>query len=449
MADRLPIGPYRIVSGQDGDRIPWYVVPFDRTGRCTGPRTADAAVEEATSGRFTDVVIFSHGWNNTWQQATGHYASFVAGYLDQLGQHPPAGGVRRAMLIGLFWPSKLLVEDADRAPAIAGTAELAAVDSERSEIGELGDLLDDAAASQFYELTQRDAVTHAEAAELASMFLRLLADDQAEIEEDGSLNPDEIAAAWAYDGDKRRERVADLDALGFGTGRPARPTPKVAGLPNALNPREIVRILSLWQMKARAGTVGSRGVSALLGDLAASDLRLHLVGHSFGAKLLLTALCTPATLSPVSSVLLLQPAVSHLCFADQVRSGGRPGGYRRALDRVNLPILSTFSHHDVPLTRFYRLAMRRRRHVGEPAIAAAPGVPPSRYAALGGVGPHPFSERIGMLDVLDPGQPYPAESDAPDVYGVNAGRTISGHGDVSNPSTWWLLSQLMHRGDFE
>jgi alpha-beta hydrolase superfamily lysophospholipase len=56
-------------------------------------------------------------------------------------------------------------------------------------------------------------------------------------------------------------------------------------------------------------------VRELLEDLLAKNetARLHLLGHSYGAKVLLSALAT-ATLMPgrkAHSMLLLQPAVSH------------------------------------------------------------------------------------------------------------------------------------------
>jgi len=445
MVDRLPVGPYKIVRGANDASIPWYILPFDRNGRCTGPRTADAALKQAADGAFTDVVVFSHGWNNGWQQATDRYQNFVSGYLDQLVHHPPLGGVRSALLIGLFWPSKLLAGTADRAPEAAATPTFAEVDDERAEVDELGALLDDSAADRFYELTQKDALTRAQAAELVSMFTSLDADDQDESGADGTFDPADIAAAWADDPDIQIAPLDDLDELGFHTA-PASGEggPEAAAFLDALDPRQVVRAVSVWQMKHRAGTVGSRGVSALLSGLAEAGPRVHLVGHSFGAKVLLTALCAPPTVQKVRSVLLLQPAVSHLCFADKVGKSGPPGGFRKALDRVELPILSTFSSHDVALSHLYKLAMRRRREVGELQFAGR--MEPSRYSALGGVGPHPAGGRIGgELEALDPGGSYPLDGAAPDVYGVDAGRTIKDHGDVSNESTWWMLSQLMHQ----
>lgn len=62
----------------------------------------------------------------------------------------------------------------------------------------------------------------------------------------------------------------------------------------------------------------------------------------------------------------------------------RTGGYRAALRYVQKPIYSTFSSHDVPLTKLFHLAVVRDSDWGEIRIA---GVPPSKFVALGGFGP--------------------------------------------------------------
>ena len=53
--------------------------------------------------------------------------------------------------------------------------------------------------------------------------------------------------------------------------------------------KEALRQATYWQMKNRAGTVGRHGLGPLLGRLPAG-VRVHLVGHSFGARLVSFAL---------------------------------------------------------------------------------------------------------------------------------------------------------------
>lgn len=446
MAGRLPPGPYRTLSGPLGD-VPWYMLSFDRQGRCSSPRTAAEVVERAGGGEVTDVVAFSHGWNNDWIEATERYDSFVTGYLRQSARIP-VGEPRRVLLLGVFWPSKSLVGAAGRGPEIAaGGGGGVAVAEERDDVAELGSMLDGERAERFYALLQRDSLTAAEAAELAGMFLPLLASDAAETAEPVPDDPAQFAATWATAATPASE-VADLDELGLfddDDDSDGAADPEAAG-GLSLDPRGIVWALTVWKMKDRAGAVGVHGIAPLLTALQRTDVRVHCIGHSYGAKVMLSAICAAGMDRPVRSALLLQPAVSHLCFADAVPGSGRPGGYRTALDRIELPVLSTFSDHDGPLTGPYHWALRRARDVGEPDVAAA-GDPPSRYAALGGYGPRGLGARSRLIDVLDAGENYPLGPGAPDVYGVRSTRTISSHGAVSISSTWWMLQQLLRAGD--
>jgi hypothetical protein len=441
MPDRLPAGPYRVISGPAGD-VPWYMVSFDRNGRCTAPRTAQELVGRAASGQYTDVVVFSHGWNNDWAQATARYESFVTGYLQILREYPPADGPRRPLLAGIFWPSITLVTGSEAAPDIAGDPGAdAGIAAERAVIEELGQALPDDQTERFYDLIQREELDPDAARELTAMFLPLLDSELTEAGDAQRPAPEAVMAGWQAAPAART--VPDLDELGYYQAEgPGGEAPEAAGL-RGFDPRDLVRAFTVWQMKDRAGVVGSRGVASLLTDLLAQpSLPVHCVGHSYGAKVMLTAICAPrGGPASVRSALLLQPAVSALCFAADAGGTGRAGGFRAALERVQLPILSTFSAHDVPLTRFYRWAMRRGQDVGEPEVA---GTVPSRYAALGGSGPGGLGAAADVVDVLDPGTPYQLGSSPLRVHGIQATRTISSHGDVSNPSTWWMMQQLLH-----
>jgi hypothetical protein len=445
---RLPVGPYRVISGPAGD-VPWYMVSFDRNGRCTAPRTAQELVERAASGRYSDVVVFSHGWNNDWAQATARYESFVNGYLRILPERPLVDNPHRPLLVGIFWPSIALITESEEAPDIAGggAGRDEDVAAERAIIEELGQALPAEQTEEFYALIQHEELDPGAARELAAMFLPLLGSD---LTEAGDTEPpalDDVMAGWREKPAVRA--VPDLDDLGYygeegpageeGAGHGA---PEAAG-PKGFDPRDLMRAFTVWQMKDRAGVVGSRGVASLLTDLLEqASPPVHCVGHSYGAKIVLTAICAPRSRpASVRSALLLQPAVSALCFAEDARGTGRRGGFRAALERVQLPILSTFSTHDVALTRFYQWAMRRGRDVAEPEIAATA---PRRYAALGGFGPAGLGAAADVIEVHDPGTPYPLTPGPLRVHGIQATRTISSHGDVSNPSTWWMMHQLLH-----
>ena len=238
-----------------------------------------------------------------------------------------------------------------------------------------------------------------------------------------------------------------------GTGGPG--TPEVAGFLDVLNPRNLLRAFTVRQMKDRAGTVGSRGVGPVLRDIqgAAPTARVHVVGHSYGARVLLNAVARPegAPLPrPVDSMLLLQPAVNHLCFAASLPGRpGTPGGYRNAIERVRLPILSTFTPHDFALTKVFHLALSREKDLGEIAVAAA-GEPPNKFAALGGFGPRGELRSSRVATKLPRQDAAPGADDfyelgpgAPEVWALDGQASISGHGDVVSPTTAWALLNLV------
>lgn len=444
MTDRLLPGPYRRLRLDDGSEFPYYIIPFDKRGVCDGPQTRQHLIDSVRAGSYSDIFLFSHGWNNDWTVATKRYEEFINGYMAMRRQHNlPLPANYRPLLVGIFWPSTAMVfGEGEQGPQIAG-ADPAAVDAriaeERREIAELAAELPAEKAGRFYELTQKSALTAAEALELADIAKVFYHDRDEELQLQSPITAKEIVTLWAAATPETDEDLDDFGLAGAGTAG----GPQAAGLGDLLkklDPRNIVRTLTVYQMKDRAGTVGALGVGPLLRELlAAGKARLHLIGHSYGGKVVLSATAFgPELPRKVESMLLLQPAVSHLCFAESIPANGLPGGYRPALARVNKPILTTFSAHDFPLTKTFHLALRREDDLGEAKIAAG-GDPPSKYAALGGFGPRHAGEQL--LDIQDPGQPYQLGA-AGWVLGLRGTRTIKGHGDISNPSTWWALYSL-------
>jgi hypothetical protein len=448
MSDRLPAGPYRTLALDGGVEMPYYIVPFDKRGVCQGPRPRQHLVDTLADDPFSDVFLFSHGWNNDWTVATRRYEDFIEGYRDlRRRESLPFPPGYRPLLVGIFWPSTALVfGERERGPgfATAGTPEAMdeEVAAERREVEELAADLAPEQAEAFYRLAQKDALDEAEARELAALAIELRrgadgVDDELGLEPD--LTVDELLRAWSA-ASTADDEIDDLIA-GGGAGAAG-----AGGFFAKLDPRQIVRALTVYQMKDRAGRVGARGVGPLLRDiLASSQAKVHLIGHSYGGKVVLSATSFGGDLPrKVRSMLLLQPAVSHLCFAERVPGTNppRPGGYRNALARVESPILSTYSEHDGPLTGLFHNALRRDSDLGEEGIAAAAGNPPSKFAALGGFGPRKAGEKL--IEVLDPTTPYGFEPGVP-IYGIDGTRTIHGHGDISNPSTWWALHSLAAR----
>lgn len=126
MPDRLPAGaPYREIPLRDGRSAPFYIVPFDKDGICTGPLTQANVFKAIERDKPTDVFLFSHGWNNDWSAATGRYDGFISGFADLRAAHP-LGREFRPVSVGVTWPGTVLVAPWEEAPDIAQEVRLMA-----------------------------------------------------------------------------------------------------------------------------------------------------------------------------------------------------------------------------------------------------------------------------------------------------------------------------------
>ncbi len=454
-------GPFRRIDGADGSSTSFYVVPFDRNGACEAEQTRAALLDELASGRHTHVVLFSHGWNNDWDAAIGRYEAFIAGFAALRAAHAlPLGPPYAPLLVGVTWPSTALVLPWEEGPRFAGGPPGAGAPGREADVEdglrEAAALLPEADARRLRDLAALPRTLEpGEAREMAAMLAGLL-----DTERDAPWGPapaaDDLVASWrdAPTGpDADAETGADpagdeeFGTVGGGgggrggaaaSGRREGPAddPRAAGFLEAIDPRWAVRMFTVRLMKDRAGTVGWFGVGPLVRDvLAASAARVHLVGHSYGGKVVLSAAASSASERPIESILLLQPAVNAWCFA--AAHEGRPGGYRSVLERVRQPILSTFSRRDGALTRLFHRALRRAADAGEQRIA---GAPPSRFAALGGFGPQGAGDDARSIPMQLVPDRYPLSPAAgPRVLGLDGGTRIGGHGDVVNPATAWAL----------
>jgi hypothetical protein len=124
--------------------------------------------------------------------------------------------------------------------------------------------------------------------------------------------------------------------------------------------KELLRQATYYAMKRRAGTVGEHGLGPLLGELSgrAPRLRIHLVGHSFGARLVSFALRGLPPRAAVASVTLLQGAFSHYTFSGPLPFDAAGGALHGMQRRVTGPVVACHSGHDQALGVFYPVASR-------------------------------------------------------------------------------------------
>ncbi|MDF3299935.1 serine-threonine protein kinase [Streptomyces tropicalis] len=310
-----------------------------------------------TAGRTVrDLVVFAHGWNNDRSTATALYRRFFTPF-------PALAPAARIGYVGVVWPSMRFCDEPvpdfphspAAGPAAPGTldpgtrAALAAAFPGRATV------LDDIAG-----LLESGPRTARELEGFGTLVRQLVAPA-------GAAAPEESAADTADDGvpgmfsrpaaEVCGEFAEALAGLGSTDGAEGFALPDLRA--GAL---ELLRQATYWEMKRRAGTVGERGLGPLVGRLAsaAPDVRVHLVGHSFGGRLVSFALRgLPAGVRAVRSVTLLQGAFSHYAFASGLPGDAGAGGVLRGREqRVGGPLVCCFSRYDAALGTFYPLASR-------------------------------------------------------------------------------------------
>jgi hypothetical protein len=441
---QLPAGPYRTLTTPEGAAFPYYIMPFDADGICTGPLTRAHLL--ANLQGVTDIYLFSHGWNNDWSAATKRYEEFIRGFQAlRSAKALPMPADYTPLLVGVFWPSQsLTIFESETGPGFASAAvNDASVGEMQSLLADIAVQLPAAERGRFHTLASSETLDNAGAAELADILAGVLA-GMTDGEAGAAAAP--TAADLLASADALSAPEPDYDAIGTVTAGPATTDPAAAGgiggLIRMLDPRNLLKPFTVWQMKDRAGKIGAVGVAPLLNDLlarSAPTARVHLLGHSYGCKVLMTAVCTmPPTTRAVESALLMQPAISQYAFAESVPERNVPGGFLLARSRVRQPIAATFSTHDKPLHDMFHLSVRRHDDLGELQYAGVES--PSKFAAMGGYGPR-STAGTAFIPIRNPGAQYTLPS-APAMVGVDGSRVIDGHGGILNDAVWYLAWTL-------
>ncbi|WP_333768305.1 serine-threonine protein kinase [Streptomyces sp. IBSBF 2435] len=392
---------------------PYWDLTFDADGD-PDPGQRDALL--AHVGDRTDLVLFAHGWNDDVSKASALFARFYAPFPGLLAD------ARRIRLgyAGVHWPSMRFSDEP--IPDFPHTAALAEAGTD-ADIAALKRVLPghDAAADRIAHLLARQPDEPGALAGFAALVRTLtgcaepratvLAQDVGGTDAPPALFTEDPAAMCAALAGALAAAQCRADLLG--------------GLGGTIwsGARELLRQAAYYAMKGRAGRVGRAGLGPLLGLLAvrAPGTRVHLAGHSFGARLVSFALAgLPPEARNVASVTLLQGAFSHSAYA--------PGGALQGLQaRVHGPVVACHSTHDQALGIFYPLMSRlsgddrsllgdgRWGALGHDGFHGIPGTPAMPLAAaLRGVLPGGRCVSVDASAVIRAGGP-PAGAHS-DIY---------------------------------
>lgn len=422
--------------------FPYLAVHFDRNGRAT----SDLSALPTTS----DVLIISHGWNNDEHEAQTLYDELLGNIEKLRGNELPDG--RALSVIGIFWPSKkfrFADRDGDaRGPAAAVGGSYPAGDGQvEKALSNLRMAFQDEGTDKQVtvdEIVRLTAHRHDDAAfdngtELVRKLRQLLSDTEPSRLDWSREFMSAGDASYVF------KKAADTPSSAkqqVVIGGPAASIREMLtqidnGFENLLN------LTSYYKMKARAGMVGKEGVAPLIDEIAiAAPVRyIHLVGHSFGARLV-TAAAMTSTTGKLYSMSLLQAAFSHHGFGEVDQTGKYPPGYFRSVieqRRVRGPILVTYSEHDGAVGKAYAIASRMSGDT-----SADLGGKTDLYGGMGANGALRVGEAFLNPAMSSLGATYsPYSFIAGRIHNLKSDTFISGHSDVRNPEVAWAVGQAI------
>ncbi|MFS0732685.1 hypothetical protein ABC304_11845 [Microbacterium sp. 1P10UB] len=407
-------------------RLPYTEVRFDEKGAPAEPDQLDEAASLVSEKNATDVILLSHGWNNTPAQARDLYERIVASMVA-VRDRVPGATERRIVIVGMIWPSIQWAAEEDSG-AGAGIQDDAAVlaaevrarvedDATATRLVALIPRLrtDSAAQSDFVALL-RGTLPRSTKGEDEAAFTALKTADPSELFEAAKDSGSDAAAPAAVGG------AADIDPAGLAPLEAGGAAGFFDGLVSAA--RNLLNVTTYYTMKERAGVVGRKGMARLLGELhaAAPDARLHLVGHSFGGRAVTAAAL--AADAPVSSLSLLQAAYSHFGMAHDWDDAGTDGLFAAVPARIRGPVLVTFTHNDKAVGVAYPVASRLARQVG-----AGLGDENDPYGGIGRNGALKTPASLPATDLIEVGGAYAFR--AGHVSSLRADAFVSGHSDIA------------------
>jgi hypothetical protein len=436
------------MAGEIAGRPHWEI-SFDENGK-PDQGEADTLLRELPGQDLTDLFVFSHGWNNDRGQARRLYQLYFQQLPGLLAQGGAAGA--RVGTLGVVWPSKRWADEpeptgdgdggaaglgdggaaglGDAAPAPAAAAGDGALVQDLKDVFKGDDR--QATLDELARLLEERPEDPAALARFQTLMGELTADPDAEAagEDQGEValvtdDPEEVFGRFA----DAVPQTGEGGAAGFGDtfGR----------LWNGA--KEALRQLTYFEMKKRAGVVGKQGLGPLLGRIAQADpeVRIHLIGHSFGARLVSFALAgLPSGDSPVKSLYLLQGAFSHFAFADALPMDRARGGALKGMAaRVDGPLAASFSVHDLAVGKLYPLASLSSRD-----DAAGLDDQLFRWGGIGHDGAQAVEATVVTLGPVGTAYPFsPGRFVNLDGNGIiNRGGPPSGaHSDIFHPELVW------------
>lgn len=426
--------------------IPYLKATFDKDGILLNP----VVVPSGT----TDLLVVSHGWRNSADEANDLYTKLVTHMAEQ--GLPENGAARTYALVGIFWPSKnfdglMALEESGKSGNAASLGESASDPAScaklKAHLESLEDFATDPASndalqkaiSLIGELDEKPSARRKFIEALRIIAGPAKTGDEEALDIFESRDPEEIFKSFNFGSAAVHPSLggtADPTAAGpatIDTGASAGFFDKLKGAAAAAT--NSASYLSYYLMKNRAGTVGQNGVAPLVDKLAALPAveRIHLVGHSFGARVV-TAAAFASKTNKIRSLCLLQAAFSHNSFSQLMKGFFRPV---ITSGRIHGPTIITHTRNDTAVGTTYALASRVARQ-----LASAVGDADDKYGGLGSNGAQQMNAgEVITGKLLATGGTYQLKAGV--IHNLLADQFIANHGDVTGKEVANAINQAM------
>lgn len=400
----------------------------------------------------TDVVLISHGWNNNIDEARQLYSGFFQSMSSVIADKHVAED-RQFAVGAIFWPSKKFA-DTDLIPGGAAAVAPTMDDKLNVQLDQLKVILGgepDAAAKIEHARQQIASLDQSQSAQndfVAAIVSALPAprnekdeglDDAMTQLKSGSLTGSDVLHRLAIP-------LLPVAPLPVGAGAHALGFGGLLGGIKAGASR-LANYFTYYLMKDRAAIIGRAGVHDLvlaLQGLAGTRpaLRIHLIGHSFGGRLVTATAGSLTSPRSIESLVLLEAAYSHNGLAKDWDAENHDGSFRGL---VTLPAIAgetliTHSKHDTAVGIAYPLASRIMHQ-----LASALGDANDPYGGMGRNGaqhtPEAFDDTLQPLTATY--HALPQGKTIRNLNGDGPNPIIESHGDVTKPEIVWAwLSRL-------
>jgi len=453
-------------ASQEKATTDYFKLHFDKAGRPIDRQEFQTLIKAVNDSPkpVTDLWLLSHGWKNDEKGAVETYHKLFA-VLQERIQAEVQDPDYNPIFAGIYWPSKdhlgEVLAATLRQPLSGGAGiEEWELESNKPEAG-----MDKTGFIEAYRSAFENDGPQTYEADFGRLY-DLLTLPQ-------TPNPSEIEEFVSI---LEKYKVEDPEPEAFESDNPAtNPQAAVEELKAGLegNEKELSKVLAslgdlldnftFWAMKARAGVVGQSGVAEFLKQTRQTfrekklQVRIHLLGHSFGCKLLTACVNKVGEeIEPpvVDSLILLLGAFSQFSFASQVpvKPGGR-GRYAGVLERklVTTPLVAIYSRHDYANSKWYPRGMLTVKQ----AELFEHDPQDNRLGAMGSVGAQGLrSDQYENITLKSVDRGY----DWSDLSGfaclnVNgekyindtSNKQIGAHGDIYKPEIFHLALELSRR----